>query len=284
MERVYEGNLVEVFRISPRLYFRKANLAERGQCNSAFIVGDTCVGIVDPSTPEAAREMLDEIRLLFNKPLGYVFLTHNHDDHADGMPVFFDLPVTVFCSHKCAPDLAAINNGPAVISGVWNRLDFLIDGYMVELQTIEDVAHSPWDMLVRLPDDGVVCTGDLVVDYRDIYFHYANPERWVAALRGLAKGRDEHILPGHGDIFPAEMTGSVADYIETLLRAAQQCIDDNFTGHRLYDISYERLNELVDAYLLKDSPLAQEIKQKGGSDAQRELRMVVRNLYYHRVC
>jgi hypothetical protein len=40
--KVYEGNLTEIFCISPELYFRRANLRKRGQCNGAFVGGRTC--------------------------------------------------------------------------------------------------------------------------------------------------------------------------------------------------------------------------------------------------
>ncbi|MDR0916886.1 MAG: MBL fold metallo-hydrolase, partial [Oscillospiraceae bacterium] len=138
MELVYTGNMVEIFKISPRLYFRRANLLIRHQCNSYFLVGDSGVGVVDPSTTEAAEEILAEIALLFNKPLRYVFLTHNHTDHAEGVSVWFKLPVTIFCSHKCAADVGAINDGVAAVAGVRGSLTFLLDGCRVELVALDD--------------------------------------------------------------------------------------------------------------------------------------------------
>ncbi|MDR0916045.1 MAG: MBL fold metallo-hydrolase [Oscillospiraceae bacterium] len=283
MELVYTGNMVEIFKLSQRLYFRRANLPLRQQGNSVFIVGESGVAIVDPSTVEAAEEMLAEIALLFGKPLRYVFLTHNHPDHAEGLPVFFKLPVTVFCSHKCAEEIGRINDGAAAIAGVRGSLSFLLDGYRVELVALDDAAHSPWDMLVRLPEERAVCTGDLVVEFESLFFHYANPERWVANLRELALGRDEYVLPGHGGVYPATMITDVADFLETLIFAARECIDrfmpvlGPFTAR---DPDYATLDRYVAEYLAEDTPTTRELREKARGDAQRELRMMVRCLFY----
>ncbi|MDR0839146.1 MAG: MBL fold metallo-hydrolase, partial [Oscillospiraceae bacterium] len=215
MESVYKGNLVEIFKISPRLYFRRGNLLERMQCNSYYVVGDSGVGVVDVATPESAREMLEEIELLFKKPLRYIFITHNHEDHSSGLPEYVNLPVTIFCSHKCAYDIAKLG-GSAAIVGVHGPLMFLLDGYRVDLRALDDIAHSPWDMLVRIPEERAVCTGDLVVEYQTLFFHYANPERWIANLRELARGSDEFVLPGHGGVYPAAYISDVADFLELL--------------------------------------------------------------------
>ena len=98
-EKVYQGNQVEIFRVSPALYFRKATL-ERGQCNSIFLVGSTGVAVVDVPTPQAAEELKEEAKLLFHKPITTVFLTHGDGDHGGGCPAFFSKDVTIFCSRR----------------------------------------------------------------------------------------------------------------------------------------------------------------------------------------
>jgi glyoxylase-like metal-dependent hydrolase (beta-lactamase superfamily II) len=141
-------------------------------------------------------------------------------------------------------------------------------------------------MLVRFPDDRAVCTGDIVVEFETLFFHYAYPERWVSVLRELARGRDEYVLPGHGGVYPASMITDVADFLETLIRAAHECIDrfmpvlGPFTAR---DPDYATLDRYVAEYLAEDTPTTREIHARALGDAQRELRMVVRNLYYHEV-
>ena len=57
MERVYEKNLVEIYKVTPAVYFRKADLMTRGQCNGAYFVDGGVVGVVDVPTREGAREI-----------------------------------------------------------------------------------------------------------------------------------------------------------------------------------------------------------------------------------
>jgi glyoxylase-like metal-dependent hydrolase (beta-lactamase superfamily II) len=284
MESVYTGNSVEIFEVSPKLYFRRGDLMGRGQCNCYIFVTENGVGIVDPSTPEAAQEMLQEIELLFKKPLRYVFLTHNHSDHSDGLPVFLNLPVTIFCSHKCEKDVSRINTGPAAVVGIKGSLSMTLGGYRVEVTALDDVTHSPWDIVVRFPEESAICTGDLVVEFETLYFQNSNPERWAASLRELANGRDKYVLPGHGGVYPASMITDVADHLELLIEAAHECIDRSMPLRGLFvarDPDYDTLDGYAADYIALGGEKAQKIIARAGGDAQRQIRMVTRNQYYH---
>ena len=50
MQKLYEGNLVEIFRFSQNVYFRKADLHTRHQCNGAFLVGNSSIAVIDVSS------------------------------------------------------------------------------------------------------------------------------------------------------------------------------------------------------------------------------------------
>jgi glyoxylase-like metal-dependent hydrolase (beta-lactamase superfamily II) len=273
---VYTGDHVDIYQLSPRLYFRKASLFDRGQCNSAFIVGEHGVALVDPSQTPAINEMQEEIKALFNKPLRYIFLTHDHGDHALGMPVVLAQPLTIFCSHRLVDQYAAQASG-AVLVGVRGVTKLTMDGIKIELISIEDVAHSANDMLIRLPQERVVCAGDFIVDLPMMYFHDAHPVRWAVNLRELQDLSDQYVIPGHGDLFPFSCFKTTADYLETLVKATDKILE-NDTPRTLKDIDDVEMNRIVSAYLEADSPEARIIKEKAGDQAQRELRMALRNM------
>jgi glyoxylase-like metal-dependent hydrolase (beta-lactamase superfamily II) len=273
---VHTGDHVEIYQLSPRLYFRKASLFDRGQCNSAFIVGEHGVALVDPSQIPAINEMQEEVKLLFNKPLRYIFLTHGHGDHAFGMPVVLAQPLTIFCSHRLVDQYAAQAAG-AVLVGVRGVTKLTMDGIKIELISIEDVAHSANDMLIRLPQEKVVCAGDFIVDLPMMYFHDAHPVRWAVNLREFQDLPDQYVIPGHGDLFPFSCFKTTADYLETLVKATDKILE-NDTPRTLKDIDDAEMNRIVSSYLDADSPEAQIIKEKAGNQAQRELRMALRNM------
>jgi beta-lactamase superfamily II metal-dependent hydrolase len=57
--------------------------------NHPIIVNDNDVMLVDDgTTPATARELLEDLKLITNKPVRYVINTHFHYDHTDGNQIF----------------------------------------------------------------------------------------------------------------------------------------------------------------------------------------------------
>ena len=153
-------------------------------------------------------------------------------------------------------------------------------GLEVECHALEGTAHSPWDMVVRVPQARLLCTGDTVVDFSLLHFHHADVENWITALKGLAGASDQLVLPGHGEIYPYSMVAESADFIETLKRAGEHCLA-RLSADEITRISEDRVNEIVASYLAGDEPEAARIRDRAGVGAVRELRMVFRHLLYN---
>lgn len=280
MECAYKGKLVEIYKVAPNIYFRKADLKTRGMCNSIYIEGETSVAVVDPSTPEAVNEICHEIELLFHKPLSHVFLTHGHRDHAEGMPDLLLRGVTVFCSDKLVNNYAAYKSD-AVIIGIERKAIINFEKTELELIVLDQTAHSPWDMLVGIPDSGLLCTGDLVVEYPALFFHYANPEQWERCLQKIMRMDYKIILPGHGPVMPIENAGEIAYYLNTLICASGDCIKKFVPVlKQKEDLDFEEITSIVKMYLDLHLPQGEKIMEKAGADAVRQMRMMVRLLRF----
>jgi glyoxylase-like metal-dependent hydrolase (beta-lactamase superfamily II) len=285
MKHVYSGNRVEIYQLSPKLYFREGDLHGRLQCNSFFIVGKSSVCVVDPPSMEAAAEIRGEVAQLIGKPIQFILITHNHLDHAAGLPDFLKDPVVIFCSYKCVEELSGgQENVRAAFVGVRGSLTLHLEGLLVELEALDESAHSPCDMLVRIPEENAVCTGDLAVTFEDLYFHTAVPERWAAKLREYSKGADEILLPGHGGVYSRDMFSETADFIDLLIRSANEIIAARYPNRGdALKADAEGMERAARDFLSGGSAEAAVILDKAKNDAQRVVFMMLRNFLSRRL-
>lgn len=282
-EKIYNGNMVEIFKISDYFYFRKADLPVRGQCNGAFIVGETGVAIVDATVDSI--EMAEESEKLFHKPVVAIYLTHGHGDHTDGLKDWLDRNVTVYCSHRFIEELdASFFRGKVNYVGIDGMLKLnLAENIKVDLFTNNDVAHSKWDMFVRIPELGVICTGDSVVEYQTAYFHSADIRSWISSLRRLADQKGTYILAGHGQtLFPYSYINEFADFLMVIERCAKTCLTRHWPNpnetadERFMQLTSADVKEVVEQFFAENNEDARFLEKKAGPvDARREVRMVL---------
>jgi cyclase len=94
-----------------------------------------------------------------------------------------------------------------------------LDGTRVDVIYVGP-AHTEGDLLVHVPDEGVVLCGDVL-------FHQCAPigwegstDRWVAALGRIEALAPEHVVPGHGPICGVEGVQLARQYLEDVKGSA----------------------------------------------------------------
>lgn len=146
------------------------------------------------------------------KPIDRVFITHEHPDHFLGSEAFADLPI--YALQEVADKIAANGQaeidekqadfGPQLIASTFVTPQAVapgtisIDGVTFLLEVIVD-AEAETQLVIRLPDYGVVAVGDIV--YSGVHLILAGQvPTWTVALQTLAATADDypHVLPGHG--------------------------------------------------------------------------------------
>jgi glyoxylase-like metal-dependent hydrolase (beta-lactamase superfamily II) len=182
-----------------------------------LIVGDGACLVVD-TRGDLVRgaEWAAAIREVTAAPWTVV-ITHSHWDHCFGTAEF--LPTDVWAHEACRADLVA--NGrrqrddtarryPALADLisvvepvlpdrlVRDRTTLTVGGRTVELAYF-GLGHTDNDLVVHVPDAGVVFAGDLVEQGAPPSFGDAYPQAWPMAVAGILGLAPRVVSPGHGE-------------------------------------------------------------------------------------
>ena len=195
-----------------------------GGGNSGVVIGNDGVVVIDAKTsPASGKMLLDEIAKLTPKRVTHVILTHSDGDHVNGLAAF-PAGVTVIAHEGAKKEmeaaLAAGGRGapPAdhmpsrVIARDEERL--VLDGVAFDLRHWAP-AHTSGDLVVLLPEQRIVFTGDIITTNRpDPLIHlekHGSSAGWITTADGIVGLNAERFVPGHGDVqTKAEVQARVA--------------------------------------------------------------------------
>ena len=181
--------------------------------NTGFIVGTNGVIVVDAKmTADSAKEMLAEIAKVTSKPVTTVLLTHSDGDHVNGL-AGFPKGLTIIATENCKKEMEESENGPnpqmaapkdyMPTKTVTKNEDVTIDGVHLRLLHFAP-AHTSGDLIVYLPDQKVVFTGDiLTLQFPYPLIHLAkngSSEGWITSMKGILALNVDTYVPGHGDL------------------------------------------------------------------------------------
>jgi cyclase len=192
--------------IKPNVYW-----VEGGGGNSGVIVGANEVVVVDAkTTPAGGKELLDAIAKITPKPATTVILTHSDGDHVNGLAAFpSGVKVIAHENNKKEQEAALAKGGrgvpPAdhlpnqVVTGSKEALT--LGGIPFELYHWGQ-AHTSGDLVVLLPGEKVVFTGDIIAANRpDPLIHLeknGSSAGWIQTAKGIAALNADVFIPGHG--------------------------------------------------------------------------------------
>ena len=253
-------------KVADDVYAAVGNGTIQTQETVAVTVNRDDVLLVDTNiTPEATRRLVNDIKVLTDKPIRYVVNTHWHYDHTDGNQVFG--PDVRIIGHENTRKAIlggvlhkrleqAFRDLPGALANTRKRLDAeqnpaakekiqqqlaVQEAYQAQLKetvpTPPDVTltdrltifsgdreiqimhpgrgHSDTDLLVYLPKERVIVTGDFWEGDRTGALNFGFHDEWADNLEKL-KGLDfEHVIAGHGDPFTGKET---IDYFQAFLR------------------------------------------------------------------
>lgn len=189
--------------------------------NSAFVVTDDGVVVIDAlGSPALAAELLTEIRRVTTQPLRHVVVTHYHADHVYGLQVLKAAGATVL-AHPAGKEYLRSEAAQLRLAASRKELAPWIDdktrlvpadrwleaedttlrvGSFSFLIRHAGPAHTPEDLVVYLPERGVLFAGDLVFRGRIPFVGQADSQQWIASLARLIEFHPSLVVPGHGPV------------------------------------------------------------------------------------
>ena len=208
------------------------------------VVGDDGVLVIDTrSTHVQAEEVRRDLRRITLLPVTVVVNTHGHYDHAFGNRVFRPAPIwghrlsvrmlemtgeeqrTTFMAER--PDLADAT-AAVVIDPPDRTFDDMatidVGGRDVELRYLGR-AHTDNDIVIRVPDAGVLFAGDLLENGAPPYFGDGFPMDWPDTVERLATLVDGAVIPGHGDVGDAAFVAAQLADLREICRLAEAVHD-----------------------------------------------------------
>lgn len=202
--------------------------------NAGIVVGEDAVLVVDTLTSaREAEQFVRDIRAVTDKPIRYVVDTHYHLDHALGNCVFADLGARIIAHRKCRE--AMLEAGGQILDNpgayglepdFWNgtravapdivferEMDVDLGGRMVRIIHGGAPSHSAGSVMVIVPDQGVIFTGDILFTDFHPFLGEGDMAGWARNLDLIESLDMPRIIPGHGPLSGKKDLDDMREYL-----------------------------------------------------------------------
>jgi glyoxylase-like metal-dependent hydrolase (beta-lactamase superfamily II) len=213
--------------------------------NAGFVVTPAGVVVIDAlGSPQLARELLEEIARITPLPVTHVIVTHYHADHIYGLQEFRQRGARIVAHRgaleylhsdtaasrlqvsrsELAPWIDASTQLVAADEWIDGPQELVLGGTRLLLRPVGP-AHTPEDVVVLLPSEGVLFAGDMVFRGRVPFVGQADSRQWIAALDVLLAMQPKVVVPGHGALSTTarqdlELTRDYLAYLRETMGAA----------------------------------------------------------------
>ncbi len=213
-----------------------------GDPNSGVIIGDDSVMIVEAqATPRLARKVIEKVGEVTDKPISHVVLTHYHAVRVLGASAFNADQIIMGEAARAM----VIERGQEDWDSEFQRFPRLFEGHesipgltYPTTTFSEDMtvylgkrqinlmhlgrAHTAGDIVIHVPDQNVMFTGD-IVEYRSACYcgdgHFAD---WGDTLDNIAAFDVDAIAPGRGDALVGK------DMVKAAIESTRDFIDSTY--------------------------------------------------------
>lgn len=240
--------------VTPRAYYVQGEAGAASAANEAYnsnagfvVTGEGVVVIDALGSPALGHALLQAIRKVTDQPIRRVIVTHYHADHFYGLEPLRKAGAEIW-AHGAARDY--LEGGEAqrrraqrardlfpwveedmALLGADRWLDgdvaFSLGGVRFEIQHFGP-AHSPEDLVVVVPSEGVLFSGDILFTGRIPFVGEADSKAWLARIVRLIAIGPKLMVTGHGEVSrdPGRDLALTRDYLTFLRSQMGRAVDD----------------------------------------------------------
>ena len=264
------GPVLDITTISPRVHAAigvtlPPSYENWGHNNNlSFVIGDDGVLVVNGGDNyQLAAALHRAIKRITDVPVRWV-VNENGQGHAflgnaywqaQGVPIIAHVDAAHEVENHGSGVLAAMlarnrergADTRVVVPGITFESDYQIDlgGVQVELKWFGE-AHSPGDISVWLPDEGVLIAGDIAFHERLLgIFEDTNVLAWLASFERMATLEPAVVVPGHGGPTTlAEIRTWTHGYLTYLVEQVEAILDGGGGLAEAYEIDQTAYSHL----------------------------------------
>lgn len=203
--------------------------------NVGIIVGNEGILIIDTLiSSKGARELIENIRKISDKPIKWAINTHHHSDHSFGNAEFKKLGAAIISQEKCLErmkdystkrlqdflkdeTIANAFEGTEIVYPTVTfseKMTINVDDIKVELYN-SGHTHTLGSSFVYLPAQKIMFTGDIVFTDSHANLIEGDLEGWYKALDYMNSFDVDKVVPGHGPIASKESMAQMKQYLIT---------------------------------------------------------------------
>jgi len=216
-----------------------------GDPNSGVIIGDDSVMVVEAqATPRLAQKVIDCIRQVTDKPITHLALTHYHavrvlgaSAYGAGQIIMSDAARGMVAERGQEDWNSEFQRFPRLFQGhdsipglTWpttsftGRMSVFLGNRRVDLMQLGR-AHTAGDIVIHVPDENVMFTGDIVEYHSACYCGDGHFADWGNTLDAIKSYQVDAIAPGRGDaLMGSDMVNqaieNTRDFVQSTFRPA----------------------------------------------------------------
>ncbi len=216
-----------------------------GDPNSGVIIGDDAVMIVEAqATPRLAGKVIEKVREVTDKPITHLALTHYHAVRVLGASAYgadqiimSDAARAMVAERGQEDWMSEFQRFPRLFEGhesipglTWPTITFsdtmtvYLGNRRIDLMHLGR-AHTAGDIVIHVPDENVMFTGDIVEYHSACYCGDGHFSDWGDTLDAIAWFDVDAIAPGRGDALMGHEMVTAAientrDFIDSTYRPA----------------------------------------------------------------